>query len=632
VTLDREDTLKKAEKLLRQGRLDAAIAEYVRVVEDQPRDWNTANTLGDLYVRANQSEKAVAQYGRIAEHFFRDGFYPKAAALYKKILKIVPDDEQSQLHLADISAKQGLLVDAKSYLNAIAARRRARGDRRGVDEIVVRLGTIDPLDFDARAVAARVLVANGEEKAAAARFRELYADLEDKERSAEAIEALREAVRLNKADLEGRGILARAALAAGDAEAARGYLDRETAGKDPTLLVALADIELRAGRLDQAREILPKLFALNPDLRHQIVELAWSLSGTLPDAAFVCVDAAVDASIAAGEFDDAASILQEFVARQATHVPALLKLVEVCVDGGLEASMYEGQAQLADAYLSAGQGTEARGIAEDLVAREPWEGAHIDRFRRALVMLRVPEPDAVIAERLSGSTPFMAKDHFSDSEPVVEAPPMPPERAVERTTADDVRRQEPLPSGAPKAAPAPAAKSKPLANAEIDLSAVLGELQEAEAAPAAGSASLAAVFKGLRKDASRNDAVDQSAQHMKLARTYLEMGMLQEATTALKTAARSPGQRFEAATMLGRLYKEHGEITDSIEWFERAAEAPAPTADEGRALLYDLGVALESAGETARALSVFLELLAEAGEYRDVSDRADRLARVQTGG
>lgn len=638
MALDREDTLKKAEKLLRQGRLDAAIAEYVRVVEDQPRDWNTANTLGDLYVRANQSDRAVAQYGRIAEHFFRDGFYPKAAALYKKILKIVPDDEQAQLHLADISAKQGLLVDAKSYLNAIASRRRARGDRKGVDEIVVRLGTIDPSDIDARVVAARVLAANGDEKGAAARFRELYVDLEDKERHTEALDALRDAVRLNKADVDGRGLLARAALAAGDPQAARGYLDRETAGKDPTLLVALADIELRAGHLDQARDILPKLLALNPDLRHQIVELAWSLSGTSPDAAFVCVDAAVDASIGAGEFDEAASILQEFVTRRTAHVPALLKLLEVCVDGGLEASMYEGQAQLADAYLSAGQGTEARGIAEDLVAREPWEGAHIDRFRRALVMLRVPEPDAVIAERLSGSTPFMAKDHFSDSEPVVEAPPATSGRAAEPGRAEpagEVRRPGAVPAAAPKVAPAappPATVQKRGANTEIDLTSVLGELQEPDGAPPPAAASLADVFKGLRKDASRTDAVDQSAQHMKLARTYLEMGMLQEATTALKTAARSPGQRFEAAAMLGRLYKEHGEITDSIEWFERAAEAPAPTAEDGRALLYDLGVALDSAGETARALSVFLELLADAGEYRDVSDRADRLARVQTGG
>ena len=84
--------------------------------------------------------------------------------------------------------------------------------------------------------------------------------------------------------------------------------------------------------------------------------------------------------------------------------------------------------------------------------------------------------------------------------------------------------------------------------------------------------------------------------------------------------------------MLGRLYKEHGEITDAIEWLERAAEATVPTQDEGQALLYDLGLALEDAGETARALAVFLELQATAGEYRDVAERVDRLARVQTGG
>ena len=49
-------------------------------------------------------------------------------------------------------------------------------------------------------------------------------------------------------------------------------------------------------------------------------------------------------------------------------------------------------------------------------------------------------------------------------------------------------------------------------------------------------------------------------------------------------------------------------------------------------MLYDLGGTLEALGETARALAVFLELQADAGDYRDVYARADRLARVQTGG
>jgi tetratricopeptide (TPR) repeat protein len=648
LALDREDTLKKAEKLLRQGRLDGAIAEYVRVVEDQPRDWNTANTLGDLYVRANQPEKAVAQYARIADHFFQDGFYPKAAALYKKILKITPDNEAAQLHLADISARQGLMMDARSYLTAVGARRKARGDVRGVDEIVVRLGSIDPADFEARLTAARVVESTGDEPGASKRYRDLYADFLEKGRESDALQALREAVRLNADDLEGRVILANASVGSGDLKAAREYLDRETAGKNPALLAALADMELRAGELEKAQEVLTALLAIDRDRRHAVVELAWTLTESNPDAAFICIDAAVDAATAASEFDDASSVLREFVTRRPAHVAALLKLVEVCVDGGFEAAMYEAQAQLTDAYLSSGQGAEARVIAEDLVAREPWEQAHIERFRRALVMLKVAEPDSVIAERLSGQSPFMANDPFADPaewsppvQPAVEEPkapePVAPAAEVPATAPARAAAPEPVPA----ASPPPPSKPKPPGPVEIDLTSVLAEL-EGPSAPAASAAapsppssppaSLDDVFTDFRKEIARKGGADQSAQHMKLARTYLEMGMLEEATNALKTAARSPRERFEAGSMLGRLYKEHGDIPHAVEWLERAAEAPAPTAEEGRALLYDLGTTLEEAGETARALAVFLELQAEAGDYRDVSERADKLARVQTGG
>jgi hypothetical protein len=55
--LDRENILKKAEKLLRQGRPEAAVAEHMSLVEEQPRDWNTANAPGDLK-RVNQPIKA----------------------------------------------------------------------------------------------------------------------------------------------------------------------------------------------------------------------------------------------------------------------------------------------------------------------------------------------------------------------------------------------------------------------------------------------------------------------------------------------------------------------------------------------------------------------------------------------
>ena len=80
------------------------------------------------------------------------------------------------------------------------------------------------------------------------------------------------------------------------------------------------------------------------------------------------------------------------------------------------------------------------------------------------------------------------------------------------------------------------------------------------------------------------------------------------------------------------MYKDGGDLPQAVEWLTRAAEAAPPAAEERRALLYDLAVTLEAAGEVTRALAVFLELEAEAGQYRDAAERAGRLARVQAGG
>ena len=598
MALDREDSLKKAEKLLRQGKLDAAIAEYVRIVDEYPRDWNSANALGDLYARGGQTDRAAEQYSRIADHLMQEGFYPKAAALYKKLLKVNPDDENTQFQLGEISAKQGLLLDAKSYFNAVAAKRRQRGDRAGAAEIVIRLGTLDPSDIEARMAAAGMVAEMGDEANAAQRFREIHDDLQDKGRSDEALVALREAIRFNPDDKEGRGILARASVAAGDLEAASGYLDRETAGDDPTLLVALAEIELRLGRIDEVRDILPQLLASDRAMRSKLLDLSWSLSGVNPDAAFASLEAVTEDYISAREFDDAAAVLQEFTTRVPRHVPTLLKLIDVSVDGGLQTAMHEAQVQLADAYLESGQALEARVVAEDLVAREPWEKAHIERFRSALVMLRVPDPDILIAERLNGQAPFMATDPFIDLNDAEALTPAYPEQPVEVDAAIPVEpppavyepeppAPEPVIEMKPAAAatPAPTTTSKvtrgrktktvaaPAASGEIDLTSALGGLtgDDSDEDTKAESKDLDGVFQDFRHEVSKQSGSDQSVQHMTIARTYLEMGLTDEAIPALRSAAKSARLRFEAASVLGRLYKERGDSSAAIEWLERAA-------------------------------------------------------------
>ena len=54
-----------------------------------------------------------------------------------------------------MAAKQGTLADAKQYFMQVAERRKARGDKKGAAEIAIRLGTLDPEDLEARLRAAQ---------------------------------------------------------------------------------------------------------------------------------------------------------------------------------------------------------------------------------------------------------------------------------------------------------------------------------------------------------------------------------------------------------------------------------------------------------------------------------------------
>lgn len=653
---DREGALKRAEKALRLGKVDAAIDEYQAVVLAQPRDWNSANALGDLFVRSGQLDKGVEQYTRIADHLADEGFYPKAAALFKKILKVKPTEEYALIRSGDVAAKQGLLADAKGAYQTVADRRRKIGNIRGAAEMAVRLGTLDPDDFNARFTAAKAArdlgdtetairefkavaewftkesraedarsayrdlleldptddearrqvlaadIASGEFARALAwasspaELRELATALDAAGQHAEALAVLGRVADMDATDVVARVQLVRAHLANGDLGTARRYLTTDVTAHDPTLWMVVAEAELKQGHLDEGRAAVTAALTADRSQREAAIAMACRLAEQDADFAYPGIEAVADAALADGDYAAAAAALHEFVTRVRRHIVALMRLVEICVDGGLEATMYSAQAQLADAYLDAGRGLEARIISEDLVAREPWDTANIARFRRALEMLGEADPDAIIADRLSGDSPFLATDKMDLNEGV---------------TFDD-----------PVEIPEPVAEA-----AEVDLADELSATRGTSAKGVKGKKPGKAEAEPAR---TADDGL--AAEQLRLGLTYRDMGMLDDAIQSLELASRSSRQRFEAASVLGGLFVERGDRASALAWFERAAEAPAPTIDAGRALLYNLASVLEDLGETSRALAVFGELEADARGYRDVTARLERLGRAQVRG
>ena len=346
--------------------------------------------------------------------------------------------------------------------------------------------------------------------------------------------------------------------------------------------------------------------ALQASLDVHGAEVAWPVTELLADRA-----AAHDDTMSA------ADRLKQFVARHPGHIAALVKLVEVSVDAGLTHDLTPAQEALADAYLAAGQGAAARVIAEDLVARAPRNSRQHRRLEHALRLVGDPLPADSVAAFVAMAAAFDPLDpEVEDATPQV---PLAPAEISTDTVATGV------PTG-------DAAEPH-----EIDLSEVLRQLKPVMS-PAVRSqkgprmadnpdpSNLDDVFRDFRDEVSRQTESDEADQRYKVALTYRDMGMIDDAVRELEQAARSPRLRFDASALLARLLRDRGEVAHAIDWFERAAEAPAPTPEAGRQLLYELGQALEASGENARALAVYLELQADAGEYRDTAARVARLS------
>ena len=116
----KEQILQSAEKFLGKGKLEQALKEYLRLLDENPRDVATLNRVGDLYVRMNRPTESIQYYTRIADSYSRDGFFLKAIAIYKKINKIDPAQLEVYDKLAELYHKQGLVQDSRSQYQVLS--------------------------------------------------------------------------------------------------------------------------------------------------------------------------------------------------------------------------------------------------------------------------------------------------------------------------------------------------------------------------------------------------------------------------------------------------------------------------------------------------------------------------------
>ncbi|PYQ06345.1 MAG: hypothetical protein DMF82_06460 [Acidobacteria bacterium] len=361
------------------GRLDQAIVLYRQVVEDNPRDWNTINKIGDLYAKMNKVREASQEYAKVADFYAKDGFLLKAIAIWRKINKLDTSAPEPYLSLADLYAKQGLMSEAKSHYQIVVDEYIKRGKAREAGDVLKKMAEIDPGDLKVRSKLADLYTREGSAGKAVDEHIAIAEELHKKGHLAEALQVLEKGLKLDPSSGRLRSELARIHLVQRNYDKAAQYLQDALKGSpdDPQILARLGEAQLGAKKIAEAESIFKRLLALNPDdddARAQMGRV-YLQQGQL-DQAFNQLQPVVDRLLQRRDAAKAATLLQQIVQKNPSHAKSLQKLVDVYRVAQNETALVTTYSQLAEAYINQKDFGQAATALEALVQREPQNQQH----------------------------------------------------------------------------------------------------------------------------------------------------------------------------------------------------------------------------------------------------------------
>ncbi|HET9623333.1 MAG TPA: tetratricopeptide repeat protein [Kofleriaceae bacterium] len=139
-----------ARKFVDKGQIDKAVKEYLRIVHEDPKDVRVWLKIGDLYAKKGAKQDAIETYLKVARFYQDQGFFLKAVAVYKQILKIDPRLVDVILKLAELYRQLGLMSDAMQHFESVAAHFHREGNTKEALATVQKLVDLDPENIATR--------------------------------------------------------------------------------------------------------------------------------------------------------------------------------------------------------------------------------------------------------------------------------------------------------------------------------------------------------------------------------------------------------------------------------------------------------------------------------------------------
>lgn len=325
---NRDQLLQSAEKAVAKGRLDSALKDYLRVLDENPKDISTLNKVGDLYVRMNRPADSIPFFIRIADFYARDGFFLKAIAIFKKINKIDPARLEVYDRLADLYHKQGLTQDARSQYQVLADHYQKSNKPEEAIAAYKKMTTVDPNDLKIQVRLADLYRSHKQIDQAVMQYGLIGSMLLRRGAHDEAAAVFQRALELSPNDAGIQRNLVRSLLAQKNPTAAIAIL--KAAPRTADTMALLAEAQLEMGQKGDAAHSVEQAMAL--DARHEgarVLLCQFRLAEESYDQALAAVASLVDAAVASKDAARAAGLLAPILLADPSHRGALQKMAVV---------------------------------------------------------------------------------------------------------------------------------------------------------------------------------------------------------------------------------------------------------------------------------------------------------------
>jgi pilus assembly protein FimV len=533
MAVQRDKVIASAEKLVAKGKIEPAIKEYERLLDDNPNDVNTLNRIGDLWVRINRNDEAVKVFGKIADHYGRDGFFLKAIAIYKKINKLDPSKLDVYAKLADLYAKQGLAMEAKSQYQVLADYYLKHGDPGNALQIYRKISDLDPNSINVHVKLADLYSQNNQTAEALKEYDRVGRMLLKRGMLDEAVQVFKKALKIDARNVELVESLVTALLEAKDFENAQGIVETalEANKNNPRLLASWARILIAKGDVNSARSALERGLAADPNepsIREALADL--SLRQGNADKALEMLYPIAEKALARGERGAAVETLNRILRVDSGHTPTLERLVGIYMKLNEETNVLASMNSLAEAHIAKGQYERAAQVLDRLIQREPQNAQH--RNKLAFVKSQMGGVDTV---------PGRVKEPPAAPPPLPTPPPLPV-----------MEIEEPVPSFDLDETPSLDLDASPVL--ELDLSA---GFDIPAAPPPRIEPSIAAAEPAAEEG---GEDLDFITEHLTEAEVFAKYGLAEKAAEHLRAVIERAPKHLPAHDKLFRILLDEGEI------------------------------------------------------------------------